>query len=108
MALLERSCSMTEPSVRWSPPGVVGSTRFTYRSPNSVFGSSRADTSFGIRSTLSGCSASSSSAPSPVLRIARTSPTISPRTFTSDEVISWLPTWSVFSVTVTTLVNALS
>ncbi len=100
MALLVLSCSMTAPALM-APLFCCGSTRFTYRSPNNVLGSRRALTLPGISFTLSGNRASSSSAPFPLDLMAFTDPTISPRTLTSLAVCSWLPMWSVLSVTFT-------
>src|ERR1035437_2088961 len=55
--------------------------------------------------TWSGCSASSILAPLPVLVMDLTSPTMSPRTLTSESLWSWFPICAAISVTVTTGVN---
>lgn len=68
-------------------------------------GSSRAETSAGIWLTISGWSARESRAPSPVVAMLRTSPTISPRILTSLDSWSWEPIRSVSSVTMTTSVK---
>jgi len=62
----------------------------------------------GTWSTRSGCRARSSEATPPSVRTDRTSPTTTPRTFTSEPGVSWLPTESVSSVTCTAGVNAFS
>src|SRR5215207_6054222 len=107
MAFSLRSWPMTSPSASRSWTGASGSTRETNRSPNSVLGSSRADTSAGIWSRYAGSIASSISAPSALASTSRTSPTITPRTLTSEASCSWLPAVSVSSVTRATSVKAL-
>src|SRR5688500_13984108 len=69
---------MTSPSASRSWLGCSGSSRETKRSPNSVLGSSRADTSAGIWSRWSGSIASSMVAPSALASTSRTWPTITP------------------------------
>ena len=56
---------------------------------------------------LAGCSASLIVAPLPVVRIARTSPTMIPRSFTSAPSDSWVPMWLVSRVTGVTVMNVL-
>ena len=84
---------------------MAGRTSSTYRSPNRVLGSSRAETLSGMLLAAPGCSARSIRAPCPDVLTDRTSPTISPRILTSDRLCSWLPMVSVFRVTGTTGVN---
>ena len=105
MATEVRSCPMVSPLAMCRPLASAGATRSTNRSPNSVFGSSRADTLAGIRSTISGFSASLRVAPLPVVSIERTSPTIRPRILTSEEVCSCEPIRSVSRLTMTTEVK---
>src|SRR6266545_2186665 len=73
-----RSWVMTDPLWRVVRAGAVGGTNDTYRSPKSVFGSSRAATSDGISRAAPGSSASRSAAPEPSAAIWRTSPTTPP------------------------------
>ena len=63
-------------------------------------------TSAGICSRYSGKIASSIVAPSMLASTSRTSPTMTPRTLTSEASWSWLPAVSVSSVTRATSVNA--
>src|SRR5688572_285576 len=106
IAFSERSCPITSPSPRRSSDGASGISRETNRSPNSVLGSSRAVTSAGIWSRYSGLSAIEIVAPSTSASTSRTSPTMTPRTLTSEASCSWLPAVSVSSVTMATSVNA--
>ncbi len=96
-----RSCSITSPEASDLVEGSSGSSSDTYRSPNNVLGSSRADTFDGNSAAWSGSSASRSSAPSPVDVTRTTRPTTMPRTFTSDSGSSWLPVDGAFSTTST-------
>ncbi len=79
-----------------------GSISDTYRSPNSVFGKSRAVAFEGIISAMSGWIANSEVTTPSVVVADRTSPTIMPRTLTSALRGSALPTLSVSRETVTT------
>ena len=54
---------------------------------------------------LLGLSAMVIVAPSPCELIERTSPTMTPRSLTSECGSNWLPVWSVSSFTRTTVVN---
>ncbi len=87
--------------------GSAGITRSTYRSPNSVFGSSRAVVFDGIRSALSGSIAMTEVTLPFEVDASRTSPTISPRTLTSALRGRALPTVSVTRSTLTTCLNVL-
>src|SRR5258705_8775715 len=100
---------MTAPdrSAAGGTPSAGGATRSTYFSPNRVFGTRRAMTLAGMRGTIAGSSARCNDAPAPSAVISRTSPTTTPRTFTSAPRPSCIPVWSVRTVTQVTGVNAL-
>ncbi len=106
IATVVRSCGITSFSRIGRAAGSVGITRSTYFSPNNVLGSSRALTLLGMSPTESGSSARSTVAVEPSEVTLRTSPTIRPRSLTSDGGASWLPTLSVCRVTWTTSTNA--
>ena len=107
MALPLRSCFSTVPSVIADAGLPSGRTSATYRSPNNVFGRSRAVAFDGIISAMSGSMANSEVTTPSAVVAERTSPTIMPRTFTSALRGSALPTLSVSSDTVTTSSNVL-
>ncbi|GAA4727042.1 hypothetical protein GCM10025782_26920 [Pedococcus ginsenosidimutans] len=68
-------------------------------------GNNRADTFPGTIDTRPGSNANPNRAPEPVTSIERTSPTTSPRSFTSEATCSCDPIRSVNNVTSTTGVN---
>jgi hypothetical protein len=95
------------PAIGRGEAPVAGGTSSTNFSPNSVLGSRRAETLAGICGTIAGSRASRSVAPRPSAVISRTSPTMTPRSFTSAPGLSCMPTWSARSDTQVTGVNAL-
>src|SRR3954469_21527209 len=109
MAVVERSWVMTSPSASGRTPGPVlsGVTSSTYFWPNNVLGRMRACTFDGMSEIWFGFIASFSVASSPLVCSTLTSPTLTPRNFTSALRLSWLPMRSVRSCTGMVLMNAL-
>ncbi len=105
-----RSWAITAPA--WmGGPGSCGTCSETYCSPKIVLGRIRADTFCGMLCTLLGSSASETvtqgssglaQALPEVTLTSRTSPTMRPRSLTSEACCSSLPVWSARSVTITT------
>ncbi len=99
---------MTAPAASTSPLGCFGGTSATNRSPKSVVGSICARTSAGTPARVPGFMARVRRAPLPVASMARTSPTTTPRSFTSAPRCISLPTVPVSTTTGSERVNCLS
>src|SRR3954452_24509923 len=100
---------MTSPSASGRTPGPVlsGVTSSTYFWPNKVLGRIRACTFDGMSVIWFGFIASFIVAVSPLVCSTRTSPTLTPRNFTSALRLSWLPMRSVRNCTGMNFTNAL-
>ena len=98
-SIATRDSEITSPARMLRADGRCGTCNATYFSPNNVFGTIRADTFSGMRWACAGSIARESVAPSPLDSIRRTSPTSSPRIFTSASAGSCRPTCEVVSRT---------
>ena len=105
--MLTSLCSITSPAAIGSASGRAGSWRATYFSPNRVLGMIRAVTFAGMVSIESGKRPSVSVAPSRVASVASTSPTWTPRIFTSARAPSCRPILEDRSATSSYSVNFL-
>ena len=98
-SIATRDSVITSPASMLSGDGWSGTSSSTNFSPNRVLGRIRAVVLAGMIEAFDGSIASERVAPSPLELISRTSPTMTPRIFTSASAGSWRPMLEVLRET---------